>query len=143
MIKVDVIDARNTDRLLGQMPIELREKQLVSAVRKAGNVVKREAAARVPEGEYDALGKPALKDSLSTKIVKYQSSVMAIVGGRWPEGNHAHLVERGHEEVLWGVRSGGRVPPYPFLEPAADSTIQQQRRKVIESLKKAIGKLAK
>lgn len=33
---------------------------------------------------------------------------------------HAHLVEFGHVEVLFGVRTGRRVPPHPFLRKAVE-----------------------
>jgi len=36
------------------------------------------------------------------------------------KGYHAHLVEFGHEKVLWGKRTNERVPPHPFMRPAKD-----------------------
>ena len=35
--------------------------------------------------------------------------------------NYYHLVEKGHRKVVMGKRLRGRVPAYPFLEPAAKS----------------------
>jgi HK97 gp10 family phage protein len=39
------------------------------------------------------------------------------------KGFHAHLVEYGHAKVLWGRRTGGRVPPHPFMRPAVQKGV--------------------
>lgn len=39
-------------------------------------------------------------------------------GATGAKGFHAWLVEFGHEKVLWGKRTGGRVPPRPFMRNA-------------------------
>jgi hypothetical protein len=36
------------------------------------------------------------------------------------KGYHAHLIEFGHVKVLWGSRTGERVPARPFMRPAAE-----------------------
>ena len=39
---------------------------------------------------------------------------------------HGHLVEKGHEKVLWGRRVGGRVVGKAFIAPSIDTTKSQQ-----------------
>lgn len=41
-------------------------------------------------------------------------------GAEGARGFHAWLVEFGHVKVLWGKRTGGRVPPRPFMRPALE-----------------------
>jgi hypothetical protein len=48
--------------------------------------------------------------------------------GRGYKGYHAHLLEFGHEKVLWGRRTNGRVKKFPFVEPAYRSKIDAVRR---------------
>jgi len=43
-----------------------------------------------------------------------------ISGATRARGFHAHLVEFGHVKVLWGRRTGERVPPHPFMRPALE-----------------------
>ena len=40
------------------------------------------------------------------------------------KGFHAHLVEFGHVEVLFGRPTGRRVPPHPFLRQALEKGIR-------------------
>jgi hypothetical protein len=59
----------------------------------------------------------------------------------------AHLIEFGHEKVLWGRRTGGHVRAIPFLRPAVDinrpvfvSHMRQKLRDVLVKAKARRGK---
>lgn len=133
-----------TDKLLGQIPIELRSKTLKKALRKAGQVVAREARRLAPKPGYpgDKPGKKPLKNTIRVKIADYGQTQAAFVGPSYPDGAHGHLVEYGHDKVLWGERTGEYVRGKPFMRPSADSTEAQQREAIIGTLKAEINKLA-
>lgn len=143
-IDVKISIPEETDKLLGQIPINLRRRSLKKALRKAGQVVAREARRLAPRPGYpgDKPGKKPLKNTIRVKVSDFGEVQAAFVGPSYPEGAHGHLVEFGHEEVLWGKRTGGFVREKPFMRPAADSTEAQQREAIISTLKKDIEKLA-
>ena len=103
-----------------------------------------------------------------TKTYKADGAVVTLVGGKWPEAAHAHLVEFGHRMVVGGtverlgggptpvskrtgVRGGGRVvgfvPAQPFIRRAFDATKGQAmaiaERALRVGVKREAKKLAK
>ena len=143
-IRTKLTETRNTDALLAGMPMELRGKQLKSALRKGGNVVKKEARATAPKPGYpgDKPGLKPLRDSFVVKVKEYPRTVAAFIGSRWPDAAHLHLVEFGHRMVLWGKRTDGTVTGKPFFRRAADTTEPQQSAAIVGSLKSDLNKLA-
>ena len=100
------------------------KRQMVKA---AAEVVARRARELCPVG--DPADKPDLKplrDTIGIEVRDYGPRALAVVGPEYPAGAHGHLVELGHEEVLFGVRTGRRVPPHPFMRPAFDETQAEQ-----------------
>jgi hypothetical protein len=104
-----------------------------SALKPAGRIFAKAITAAAPSPGYpgDKPNRKPLKESIAYKIKSYRSrrkgqrgrrgkksgiSFLA-VGGKWPEGAHAHLVERGH--VMIARNYIGYVRAYPFLQPAA------------------------
>jgi phage gpG-like protein len=81
-----------------------------------------------------------LRDSIGYKVKLYRSGnserVAAFVGPRRPFGNHANLVEYGSLVKLWGSDRTVRIPPRPFMRPAADSTKKQQRDAIIDTVRR-------
>ena len=143
-IKIEIKDTKQTDKLLSRMPIEIRGKTLKKALRAAGNVVAREARRIAPKPGYpgDDPTKEPLNKTIKTVVRDYGTVIAAFVGPERPNGAHGHLVEYGHAKVLWGTPTGERVQGKPFMRPAADTTEAQQQKKIIETLKREIGKLA-
>lgn len=142
-IRVTVTDRRQTERLLSQMPRELRGKQLKKAVRSANNIVATEARRRVPKPGYpgDKPDKKPLRDTIKVVVREGSRFVASFVGPTWPDGAHGHLVEHGHFTVTnIGL---GFVAGRPFLRPAADLTEPKQRQVIIKTLKNGIRDLAK
>jgi HK97 gp10 family phage protein len=100
-----------------------------------------------------------------TKTYKADGSVVTIVGGKFPEAAHAHLVEFGHRMVVGGTvsrlkkqwsasrssrtgkRGGGRVvgfvPAKPFMRPAYDATKGQAMAIAEQALRVGIEREAK
>lgn len=143
-IKIEIKDVGKVDSILGTIPIQLREKTLVKALRAAGNVVAKEARRLAPKPGYpgDDPSKPALNKSIKTVVRKYRGAIAVFVGPTYPQAAHGHLVEYGHAKVLWGNRTGEQVQGKPFLRPAADTTEQQQQSKIITTLRAEVDKLA-
>ena len=143
-VKTRIVEDRNTDALLAKMPIELREKHLVKAVRAQGRVVAKAAAKKAPKPGYpgDKPDKTPLNKTIRTVVRRYGNVVMSITGPARPDGAHGHLVEFGHMKVLWGRRTGEVVEGKEFMRPAADETQPEQERAGIDALKKALPELA-
>lgn len=144
-VKVQIESTRETDAMLLRLPIELREKYVVSGVRAAGGIVRDEAKRRCPKGKQRTgkkEGTKHLRDTIKSVTRRYGSKVVQVIGPEYPTGAHGHLVEHGHEEVLWGKRTGKRVPPKPFMRPAADSTKSQQTAALEGAIRAGIEKEA-
>lgn len=110
---------RIDDTLTGKVKREM--------VKAAADVMAKRAKQLCPVG--DQADKPNLKplrDTIGIEIRDYGIRTLAVIGPEYPTGNHGRLVEYGHQEVLFGVRTGRRVPPHPFLRPAFDETQAEQ-----------------
>jgi len=139
-IRTSIKEAGNVDALLGRLPLEMREKRIKKALKKAIGVVVKEAKRRAPKPGYpgDKPDKKPLKDTIGSVIRGQGDKIIAVGGPLYPAGAHGHLIEDGHQEVLWGQPTGRRVPAYPFLRPAADETKEQQTQAMIDELKKPL-----
>lgn len=109
----------------------------------AGEVIARRAKQLCPVGDpaHNSAAKP-LRDTIAVEMRDYDSKVLAVIGPQYPAGAHGHLVEYGHQEVLWGVRTGRRVAPRPFLRPAYDETQEEQQaamQSVVDATLREIG----
>jgi len=70
-----------------------------------------------------------LRRSIRMKKSKFLNGGYIVIasgkhGSKSRRGFHAHLVEFGHVEVLWGKPTGRRVAPKPFLRPALERGIK-------------------
>ena len=54
------------------------------------------------------------------------------------KGNIGHLVESGHKKVLFGRRTGGRVPGYLFMKPAWDANIGRAQAILVAKVRMGI-----
>lgn len=67
-------------------------------------------------------GKTSLAKSITQRVVKSRKhGYITVVGAKYPEGQHAHLVERGHRIVghrPGRVDTGKRTRPIPFQRTA-------------------------
>ena len=69
------------------------------------------------------------------KVKEYGTIVLAMIGPKYPEGAHAHLLEFGGNRVFWGKQVGSDEPE-PFMRPAADETKPQQKKAMVDKVKK-------
>lgn len=143
-IKIEIKEVGKVDSILSAMPIQLREKALVKALRAAGNIVAKEARRLAPKPGYkgDKPGLIPLNKSIKTVVRRYNHVIAVFVGPTYPQGAHGHLVEYGHAKVLWGKRTGEQVKGKPFMRPAADTTEAAQQAKIISVLRSEVEKLA-
>jgi len=141
-IAIDTNDA-STQRLLSRLPLELRAKYLTAGIRAAGRVVVKAAKTYLPAPGYpgDKPGKPALAETINVAVRSYDELIYAAVGPEYPSGAHGHLVESGHDMVLWGQETNRRVEPRPFMEPAADATLAQQKQAIEKAVQRGINKV--
>ena len=146
-IQVRISDTKETDRLLSKMPIELRNNILRRAIRSAGGAVVTEMKRTSPQPGYpgDDPNETPLKETFAVKVITYSSGVvMGIVGSdRKKGGRHLHLVEFGHAMVLWGKRTSGFVEGKPFFRRASDSTLNIQKSRIIETLRRALSRMGR
>jgi HK97 gp10 family phage protein len=114
-------------RILDRIDETLSGKVVRECVQAACEVVEQRAKQLVPVG--DSADKPDLKplrETIGSVVRGYGERTLGVIGPMLPAGAHGHNVEFGHAEVLWGVRTGRRVPPSPFMRRAFDETQQQQ-----------------
>jgi len=171
-VRIEITEHGNKqiDKLLAEMPQDLREKQIRTALHKAGKVVVNRAKQLVPQPGYEGDNdeKRSLKQSIKVKVKAYKTTVCAFVGPSRPYGNHAHLIEYGFLQhfvrlgssgvkVLRGKRENSstskkgkthsdtpkQIPRRPFMRPAAITTQDQQEAAFIGHLKKGIGELVR
>ena len=142
------------EKLLANLPWDLRAKSLGKAAKAGGGVVARAARKRVPVGDpKHNPGAKALKKTITHTVRYYDNDrrAVAVVGARYPEGAHVHLVEKGHKVLVSkGPRykqpplsGSARVEGKAFLVPAADGTKRQQQAAVLNRLRELIKKAEK
>lgn len=145
------IDGPDTERLLEQLPIELRTRGLSAALRAAAVPVRRVARRLAPrQGSEDPRpDRPALVETIKTVIRDYGDRKLAVTGTSWPAGAHGHLVESGHDVVVSrGSRAGSaplsgdrRAEAKAFLAPAVDQTQAEQTAALKSKLQQHIEKV--
>lgn len=106
-------------------------KALRAASRPIVNAARDNIRAQQSDNPYRSYGKQPgnLRKSMGLRIKTYRNSgtTIAVVGPRWPQGAHGHLIEfgtterltKGEGKVPAGV-SRGFMPARPFLRPAFD-----------------------
>lgn len=133
------------------LPEEIQQRAAKLALKRAGEIVVRAAKTNVPSSrmsgtfyrqskkQQEKSPRP-LFDTITQRTRSYSNGIsVEVVGPSWPDGNHGHLVEHGHEAVYWGRKGNpARVEGKEFLAPAADSTKNQQQQIIIASLQKSI-----
>lgn len=141
------------EKFLRDLPIMLRAGAIVKGVRAAGNVAKKHVKKATPVG--DPSHRPearALKDTLATKVKEYRNGQLfiAIVGHRYPDGAHAHLVEDGHRIRARGKKgqgpgefTGAKVPGKNYFAPAVDNSKEEQQAALVKKLQDEVEKHAK
>jgi hypothetical protein len=114
---------RELDRIDTTLSRRLRR----DCVTAAANVVAAQGRALCPVGPPGDDTRTPLRDTIGIVVREYgDERTLAVTGPEMPAGAHAHNVEFGHKEVVFGRRTGRRVPPHPFFRRAFDETQSQQ-----------------
>ena len=131
---VQIIQKGNIEKTLLNMPILLRQKSLKKGLRKGGNEMAKAMRPLIPPPGYpgDKPGLMPLNKTVRVVVREYDGAVVAVVGPKWPEGAHGHLVDRGHAVAGGGI---SRTQPVRFLKQAFDVSKRQQNAAVIRSLR--------
>ena len=139
---VSINESVNVEALLSKLPEAFRREVMERALKATATPVIDRARQLCPKGGSrtgNKTGKKHLRDTITQRYREYGSDVrMTVVGPSYPDGAHGHLVEDGHEEVLFGKRTGRRVPPHPFMRPAVDQTRAAQDAAAIGVLQAGI-----
>ena len=125
-------------KLVKQLPLIMKKKAISEALVKAGRPVVHAARRLAPVGDPKHKPElPALRDSIDMVVRKYQHGAfgVGIIGAKYPEAAHAHLVEYGHKNA-----DGSRARARKFLTPAVKVTRQQQNDAITQVLLKYIDK---
>lgn len=163
-VSVSVEGGAEVDRMLGLLPITLRDKTLQRAMRKAAEAGRKKAKARAPKG--NGVGGdsrfPDLGKSVKSKTWAKGTVVVGIVGTA-PEAVQAHLVEKGHRMVVGGtVPSGknnrirkatdpdktgkgtviGDVAPHPWFRPSYDEAAPEIEQILLDELEMLVDDIA-
>jgi hypothetical protein len=115
---------RELDRIDTTLSRRLRR----DCVTAAANVVAAHGRTLCPVGPpSQQADRTKLRDTIGIVVREYgDERTLAVTGPEMPAGAHAHNVEYGHQEVVFGKRTGRRVPPHPFFRRAFDETQSQQ-----------------
>lgn len=135
IIKLNNLTVLNQHKIMGSViytsskPMEDEQKrQLLSKTeQKTGNLVKSIGRKRVPIRKAKEIGTVQIGPR---------------IGGGF-KGHHGHLLEFGHKKVLWGRRTNERVKPYPFVEPAYKTKMQEVRNNMAKNLNTVLKRWAK
>lgn len=129
------------DRDLANLEMIARAPALKAGMKAAGEIVEQRLQEILPKPGYDG-DKPELtplRDTTKTKVVDYDGKIVSITGYDYTGGGqHGHLVEAGHEKVLWGVETEGFVEGRHYLENAASATESQQEAAITGAIESAI-----
>jgi hypothetical protein len=150
---VTITETGDMNKILQQLPLMLQRGALDKALRAAGKVVAQRARELCPratktgtsKGWSDvyfakrATAKP-LAETIGVVVRKYDTTSVAVIGPQYPAGSLGHLVEFGHRHIAWGHDTGRRIPPKPFLRPAADETRGEQDAAILNVLRAELAK---
>lgn len=83
----------------------------------------------------------SLAVSRGRRIRRYARMLVAVIGPNWPMGAHAHLIERGtrNRKTSKG-ENRGRMPKFPFLNPAFREKRAASQRIMAERIRVGIEK---
>lgn len=138
---VTIKESTDMDKLLRQLPIELRHNAVPRALRANLRPAADRAKQLAPRGKLNHNpSDPPLYTTIRVAIRRYGDVVFGIMGAKYPEGAHQHLVEFGHQKYLWGKETTATVPGKEFLAPAVDQTEAVGRRNMVAKLKEIIVK---
>lgn len=163
-VRVSVEGGAEIDRMLGLLPVTLRDKTLLRAVTKAAAAGRQKAKAKAPSG--NGVGGdprfPNLAASVKSKTWTKGTVVVGIVGTA-PEAVQAHLVEKGHRMVVGGtVPSGknnrirkaanpdktgkgrviGDVAPSPWFRPSYEEAGPEIEQTLLDELEMLVDDIA-
>ena len=130
--------------LLDQLPVIVQRKSARKAVKQAANVVAAEIRRRVPESKKTGTrekwskktkakraGDKTWKKDVRSRLSKKRDEAAAQV-----QSNLANIWEFGHEQVLWGKKTGKFIKPKPIMRQSIDTTKPQQDAAMIKTLQK-------
>ena len=151
---VTITETGDMNAILEQLPIMLQRGAVDKALRAAGKVVAKRAKELCPRSSQTGTreewskqtagsrtGAKPLAETIGVVVRKYDTVSVAVVGPQYPAGSLGHLVEYGHRHIAWGHDTGRRIPPKPFLRPAADGTKGEQEAAMLGVLKAELEKV--
>lgn len=142
MADVTVPDAELFARYFEQLPDRLQRKVLRQGVQAAGTALAREIRRQVKRLVGVKTGN--LRRSITSRAwsVPQRGIIGRVVGPAYgkDKGSHGHLIERGHEIVSHGKRTGKRTRPRPFQRTAEVIARPQVLKAQRDKLQQAIAR---
>ncbi len=140
---IDVRGAAELQRFFAEATPSLERKALRIGVRAGARVIAVEAKRRVPVVTGNLRRSITVK-AKSGEEQRRKGEIMAIVTHRRPLGNHAHLVERGHDIYRGKKEKGGvkigKVAARPYMRPARETKRHQVRGEIEKKIRDWIAK---
>lgn len=132
--------------LLDQLPTFVRRKGARKATLAAARVVakeyKKDAPSSKKTGTRDKWSAETKAKRSSTKTLKQQIKAKNYrdqdTPGAYVSPPLTHLLELGHDQVLWGRETGQRVKGKPVFRRVIDRTKDEQERVLVTTLSKEI-----
>jgi HK97 gp10 family phage protein len=140
---------KELERNLQRLPEKIRKKHVKAILSEAAELVRAEAARRVPtrkrttgwlkslEDDPRWPDNHRLKNNITKKVSVTSRRARAWVGIDYTKVGHGHLVEFGHKLIIRG-QSRGRVKPHPFMRPAIDAKSAEVLSIITDGLRRAV-----
>ena len=144
---------RELDRFFAGLPDKLQRGAIRKGVRAGGSAMIKEVRQNIGRmlrpgrQRHNSAGKKtSLKRSVGQRpwSLPHRGIIGSVVGPRWPEGAHGHLVEFGHRIVTrHGRDTGHRARPIPYQRSAQRSARSKVLAAQSAKLKQAIAGLTR
>ena len=124
-VKVTSEGFPQADKLLARLPVAVRGKAARSATRASARVVANQYRKNLPRTNENKT--KHLADLVKVRVVEYEATgrTVAVAGTEWAGGQHAHLVEEGHDMWLWGRETTAKVEGKHYMLKAIEQTKPQ------------------
>lgn len=138
---IDPSTLKAAEDILKSIEESARGPAMIKVMREAGKLLENRVKTLLPKPGYPG-DKPdlvPLRNTLHTRVRDYQNKAfrVMITGYAYPAGAHGHLVEEGHEKVLWGYRvEGEQVPPHPYFARAVEEVKNEIHNHIINGAKR-------
>jgi hypothetical protein len=142
-------------QMLENLEHKTQKKVTKKAVREGAKIIAKAMRKEVPDSVKTGTRKgwsettekarartPQLKKAIIFVTRNKRKSALGIIGPKWPAGQHAYPMTKGHRKVLWGRQAGGTVRGNDrWIKKVFDETKSAVQAKMLEVTKSEVANL--